>query len=382
MNSKIIGIVIIVIAIGGASTYFLTKNDSDGSSFSNETIPQNEKIGLVINTINPPKSIDDIEDAYKVASTSGAGRTNLYVHWSQLEPEKGAFDWTTTDLIMKLNDKYNFKTTLFFSVINADRLGPFPSWMGNQALGESLESETTRVLDAILSRYDNIDYVIFAGDIDYHFQRASGSIPIYKEFFEDISFEVKSKHPNVKIGNSISLENIINKGMQTGGAFELTPQLEMGDFIAFSYKPTNIVGDIARTPDAIPTGKDSIWPAMDDLQKSIEMFPNSKIAFFEIGWSTSDFVNGNNSDQEQFIKNSLNFFEENESNIEFFTISRLYDKPQGTCVSQDIETISGSSFSSNTYRLERIDAYVCNSGLIDINQNPKPAWAQFKTNIP
>ena len=382
MNSKIIGIVIIVIAIGGASTYFLTKNDSDGSSFSNETIPQNEKIGLVINTITPPKSIDDIEDAYKVASTSGAGRTNLYVHWSQLEPEKGSFDWTTTDLIMKLNDKYNFKTTLFFSVINADRLGPFPSWMGNQALGESLESETTRVLDAILSRYDNIDYVIFAGDIDYHFQRASGSIPIYKEFFEDISFEVKSKHPNVKIGNSISLENIINKGMQTGGAFELTPQLEMGDFIAFSYKPTNIVGDIARTPDAIPTGKDSIWPAMDDLEKSIEMFPNSKIAFFEIGWSTSEFVNGNNSDQEQFIKNSLNFFEENESNIEFFTISRLYDKPQGTCVSQDIETISGSSFSSNTYRLERIDAYVCNSGLIDINQNPKPAWAQFKTNIP
>tara|TARA_B100002052_G_C15721465_1_gene524349 strand:- start:36 stop:887 length:852 start_codon:yes stop_codon:yes gene_type:complete len=283
---------------------------------------------------------------------------------------------------MKLNDKYNFKTTLFFSVINADRLGPFPSWMGNQALGESLESETIRVLDAILSRYDNIDYVIFAGDIDYHFQRASGSIPIYKEFFEDISFEVKSKHPNVKIGNSISLENIINKGMQTGGAFELTPQLEMGDFIAFSYKPTNIVGDIARTPDAIPTGKDSIWPAMDDLEKSIEMFPNSKIAFFEIGWSTSEFVNGNNSDQEQFIKNSLNFFEENESNIEFFTISRLYDKPQGTCVSQDIETISGSSFSSNTYRLERIDAYVCNSGLIDINQNPKPAWAQFKTNIP
>ena len=382
MNSKIIGIVIIVIAIGGASTYFLTKNDSDGSSFSNETIPQNEKIGLVINTITPPKSIDDIEDAYKVASTSGAGRTNLYVHWSQLEPEKGSFDWTTTDLIMKLNDKYNFKTTLFFSVINADRLGPFPSWMGNQALGESLESETIRVLDAILSRYDNIDYVIFAGDIDYHFQRASGSIPIYKEFFEDISFEVKSKHPNVKIGNSISLENIINKGMQTGGAFELTPQLEMGDFIAFSYKPTNIVGDIARTPDAIPTGKDSIWPAMDDLEKSIEMFPNSKIAFFEIGWSTSEFVNGNNSDQEQFIKNSLNFFEENESNIEFFTISRLYDKPQGTCVSQDIETISGSSFSSNTYRLERIDAYVCNSGLIDINQNPKPAWAQFKTNIP
>ena len=46
----------------------------------------------------------------------------------------------------------------------------------------------------------------------------------------------------------MSLENIINKGMEPGG-FELTPSLEMGDFIALlSYKPTDTVGDIDRTP--------------------------------------------------------------------------------------------------------------------------------------
>ena len=141
-------------------------------SFLNQSISQNEKISLVINTINPPKSIDDIEEAYKVASTSGAGRTNLYVHWNQLEPEKGNFDWRVTDIMMKLNEKYNFKTTLFFSVINADRLGPFPLWMGNQALGQTLEDETIRVLDSILSRYENIDYVIFAGDLNKVLQTA------------------------------------------------------------------------------------------------------------------------------------------------------------------------------------------------------------------
>ena len=93
------------------------------------------------------------------------------------------------------------------------------------------------------------------------------------------------------------------------------------------------------------------------------------MAFFEISWSTSEFVNGNNIDQEQFIKSSLNFFEENESQIEFFTISRLFDKPKGSCVSQDIQNIEGSSFTSNSFRLERVDEYVCNSGLIDKNQN-------------
>ena len=64
--------------------------------------------------------------------------------------------------------------------------------MGNQALGESLQNDTIRVLDAILSRYENIDYVIFAGDIDYHFQRATGSIPNYVEFFENVSSKTKS----------------------------------------------------------------------------------------------------------------------------------------------------------------------------------------------
>ena len=373
MNSKIIGIVILVVAIGGASAYFLTKSDSvDTNSFPNQSISQNEKISLVINTINPPKSIDDLEEAYKVASTSGAGRTNLYVHWNQLEPEKGNFDWRVTDIMMKLNEKYNFKTTLFFSVINADRLGPFPSWMGNQAIGETLEGETIRVLDSILSRYENIDYVIFAGDVDYHFQRASGSIPTYIEFFDDVYSEIKSKHPDVKIGNSMSLENILNKGMEPGGSFELTPKLEMGDFIALSYKPTDTVGDINRTPEE----------AIDDLKQSIEIFPSYPIAFFEVSWSTSDFVNGNNDDQAEFVKSSLNFFEENESKIEFFTISRLFDKPKGSCVSQDIQSIDGSGFTSNSFRLERVDEYVCNSGLIDTNQNEKPSWTQLKINIP
>ena len=373
MNSKIIGIVILIVAIGGASAYFLTKSDSvETNSFPNQSISQNEKISLVINTINPPKSIDDLEEAYKVASTSGAGRTNLYVHWNQLEPEKGNFDWRVTDIMMKLNEKYNFKTTLFFSVINADRLGPFPSWMGNQALGETLEDETIRTLDSILARYENIDYVIFAGDVDYHFQRASGSIPTYIEFFDDVYSEIKSKHPDVKIGNSMSLENILNKGMEPGGSFELTPKLEMGDFIALSYKPTDTVGDINRTPEE----------AIDDLKQSIEIFPSYPIAFFEVSWSTSDFVNGNNDDQADFVKSSLNFFEENESKIEFFTISRLFDKPKGSCVSQDIQSIDGSGFSSNSFRLERVDEYVCNSGLIDTNQNEKPSWTQLKINIP
>ena len=212
MNNKIIGAVILIVAIAGSSAYFLSKDDTiETNTTTNEIIIQNEKIGLVINTINPPTGVQDVEESYKLASTSGIGRTNLYIHWDYLEPEKGNFDWRMTDIMMKLNQKYNLKTTLYFSVINADRLGPFPSWMGNQVIGKTLEIDTIRVIDEILSRYENIDYVIFAADIDYHFQRATGTIPVYTEFFNTVSTSLKTNHPNVKIGNSMSLENKLIK---------------------------------------------------------------------------------------------------------------------------------------------------------------------------
>ena len=92
--------------------------------------------------------------------------------------------------MMKLNEKYNLKTTLFFSVINADRLGPFPSWMGNQVLGDTLEEETIRILDKILSRYENIDYVIFAGDIDFTF-----NVQVVQ--FQIMSLFLKMCHPKL-----------------------------------------------------------------------------------------------------------------------------------------------------------------------------------------
>jgi hypothetical protein len=383
LNNKIILGIAIAAIIAGASAVIISQNNISNTTYdTTEPVSQNDKVGLVMNTVNPPKTVSDIEHAYQIAATSGIGRTNLYVHWNQLEPEEGIFDWQTTDILMSLHQKYNIKTTLFFSVINADRLGPFPDWMGNQLIGKSLENNTIRVLDEILSRYENnIDYVIFAGDIDYHFQRATGTIPEYTEFFNNVSSKIKENHPYVKIGNTLSLENVINKDLVKGGQFELIPQFEMGDFVAFSYKPTDIVGDIARTPDYTPSGKESIWPAIDDFKKTLEMFPDTKIAFFEITWSTSNFINGSKEDQKKFIDTSFEFYKENQSEIEFFTWARLFDKPKGTCVSDEIERVGGSDFSSNSFRLERIDEYMCNSGLIDTNENAKPAWNQFKKQI-
>ena len=64
MNSKLVGIVILVVAIGGTSVYFLMKDSPD--QIDTMYLEQNEKIGLVINTINAPKNIEDLEKLQKV----------------------------------------------------------------------------------------------------------------------------------------------------------------------------------------------------------------------------------------------------------------------------------------------------------------------------
>jgi hypothetical protein len=99
-------------------------------------------------------------------------------------------------------------------------------------------------------------------------------------------------------------------------------------------------------------------------------------------------VGGNPTSQKDFLEKLFEFYSENESEIEFLTWYRYYDRPEGTCVAeqQEIgdERISiggGSGLGSSEYIIERLNHYVCNAGLVEVNGNPKSGWNEFKTQI-
>ena len=331
---------------------------------------EKQKIGLVINTPTPPKTIGDIQNAYITGAESGIGRTNIYILWTDFEPEPEKYNWEYLDVVMSFLQKNDIKATLFFSVVNGNTFGPFPDWMGKPGIGKTLEVRTIKILDEILSRYNQneilIDSIIIGGEIDGHFRQNPTVIVNYKDFFDNVSGNVKAKFPYVKFGNTISLTNVIERAED-----EFVSRLAMGDFVGFSYKPTDIINEINRAPEE----------AQADLYKMLEMVPDKKIGMFEISWSTSDFVMGNDEDQKKFVSLSLEFLKENQNKFEFFTWYRLYDKVEGTCTSELVEAVSGGGFTSNTFTIERLDKYSCNSGLIDLNNNPKPGWSEFQKQI-
>ena len=369
MDKKFLGIgigIAVIVAIAGVA---LTISVS-GPVTSQTT---NEKIGLVINTPNQSVSLQQVDEIFTDASSTGIGRSNVYLFWNVIEPQRGEFDWSQSDVLMGLNEKNNLKVTLFFSVINGETLGPFPSWIGKPSLNSIGEERLVNVLDEILSRYHVIDYVIIGGETESQFRYSEQNIPVYKELFSGVYESLKEKHPDVKFGNSFALHNVLNKNLS-----HIVSDLALGDFVAFSYFPVDSLNDIVKTPQE----------ARDDLAKVFEIVPNKKVGFFEVSLSTSNFVGGNHALQKNFIEQSFEFYDENKSKIEFLTWYRYYDKPDGTCLvdqqqigDERLSVGGGSGLGSSEHVIERLNHYICNAGIVDVDGNPKPGWTELKTQI-
>ena len=281
MDKKILGVIIGIAVIIAVASTVLTLPDSEIVT----TQKTNEKIGLVINSPNQSVSLQQIDEIFSDASSTGIGRSNVYLFWNAIEPQRGEFDWSQSDIMMGLNEKNDLKVTLYFSIINGETLGPFPSWIGKPSLNTIGEDRLVNVLDAILSRYHIIDTVIIAGETESQFRYYEQNIPVYKELFNGVYDKLKEKHPDVKIGNAFGLHQVLNKELQ-----HIVSELAIGDFVAFSYFPVDILNDIVKTPQE----------AKEDLQQAFDLVNDKKVGIFEISWSTSDFVGGSDSHKQNF----------------------------------------------------------------------------------
>jgi len=358
VDKKILGVVAGIVIIIAVIATVLTLPSSE--IVTNQKT--NEKIGLVINSPNQSITLEKLDQIYSEASNTGIGRSNVYLFWNIVEPVRGEYDWQQSDVLMSFNKKNNLKVTLYFSIINGETLGPFPSWIGKPPLNSIGEDRVVSVLDAILSRYDIIDIVILSGETESQFRFYEQNIPVYKELFNGVYEKIKQNHPDVKIGNAFALHHVLNKNLQ-----HIVSDLAIGDFVAFSYSPVDALNEIVKTPQQ----------AKQDLQQAFDLVDDKKVGIFEISWSTSDFVGGSDSTQTEFLEKSFEYYTENESELEFFTWYRQYDRPEGTCVIEEQEigndtlTVGGSGFGTSEHVIERLSNYICSAGLISNDGTPK-----------
>ena len=363
LQRKTIGIAIGAAAAIAVAVFFLVMQPQVQPQLQTQVI-SNPKLGLVIMPPTERPTFDEVHNAYIQAASTGIGRSNVYMLWPIIEPQQGSFNWQTYDILMGLNREQHLNVTLYFSIINNEQLGPFPNWLGQPSLDANLANQTASALDTILSRYYIVDYVIIGGDLNIYFRDHPNDIPKYTDFFNSVYSQLKAKHPNVKFGNWFSLNDLIN---HYDG--DMVKKLNQGDFVAYSYSPVDLLFYQTKSPDR----------EVQDLQNMMNFSGGKNIALMEIGWSTDKTVNGTEDDQVKFMKDAFDFYRKNVSQFEFMTWYRQYDRPVDTCyngLNTNIKTGFG-----NDILLNNTAAYLCSTGLIDDNNNTKPAWNEFKNQI-
>lgn len=339
----IFGVVIIVLNMGTITN--MTNN-----------LPEN--FGIIVNSPTQDIKIVELDALYAKSASLGSTRSNVYIFWNTFEPEPGKYSWALTDAIMSLHARHNLDATIFFSLVNGKTFGPLPDWMGRPTLDAIPAKDVAAAVSAIVSRYPEIvDSVIIAGDADAHFESNFEMIDAYNLIFDSVRKELKLTNPDVKIGNAFSLDRILNRGTQN-----IPSMISQGDFVAFTYRPVNILNEIS---------KDS-QQARQDLEKMSHIADGLPIALFEVGWSTSEAVFGSPKDQAEFADEIVEFT--NTTAIEFVTWYRLHDKPEGTC---HIATSQDTGFlvtDSGKYSATNLGEYLCSAGILDPLGGQKAGW--------
>ena len=237
----------------------------------------NPKLGLVIMPSTDRPTLQQAQDAYAQAASTGIGRSNVYMIWPVVEPQQGSFNWRPYDLLMGLNREQHLNVTLYLSIVNNEQLGPFPDWVGkNPSFDQKLANETSSALDSILSRYYIVDYVIIGGDLNIYFRDHPNENPKYVDYFNSVYSQVKAKHPNVKFGNWFSLNDLINHYNM-----DMVKKLDQRDFVAYSYSPVDLLFYQTKGPDQ----------EAKNLQNMLNYSGGKNIALMEIGWATDKAVN-------------------------------------------------------------------------------------------
>ena len=58
--------------------------------------------------MNAPASeitVQQLDEIYEEAASTGMGRSNMYLFWNLIEPQKGEYNFQETDIFMSLNKK-------------------------------------------------------------------------------------------------------------------------------------------------------------------------------------------------------------------------------------------------------------------------------------
>lgn len=317
------------------------------------------KVGLTCVPRNFRENESDWIDLFSKANDSGVQLLSLQADfWSKTESASGVYDFRSWDKFFAVLEKSGYQFELskdiggpfFRERIDVPKDIRFKSFT-DPTLLRRFRQYLTAYLDRFGKRHAYI--VIHAEGADAYFAKRPSQFADFCRFLWEVRTTVKQHSPHIQVG--VNTE-------PTNEDFVLRSMANATDFMAYDV----LQGQIRKAD-----GFENI------VTRLAKLSGEKKIAFQNVGWSTSKTDNSSEAQQAAFIGEFYDVLFRHRDRIEYASFGALYDHDMA---------ITGPAYRAAFPDLpadavDKIIDSMSHCGMIRSDGQPKPGWTVFREQV-
>src|SRR3989344_5279388 len=317
----ILAIIIVVLLLSGKGKNNLVFDNDGGIEYTStpsqqlkKNVPKprgNRLLGMAVS-----EGKIGFEKAFALAQGVGVKVIELPTSWNDGEPEARQYVEGWLPIADQFYPQAGIKLAISLNPIDTNNLR-LPKDLKNKSFNDPEVIERYKsFVDFAAKQLPNSDvfFVAIGNEIDIYLGSSDKRWGEYTEFFAAVAPYVKEKFPSAVIGSKISYEGIIKLNDK------VRRLNNYANVVLTTYYPFKQGGFIVRDPNTVH----------EDFKRIVDLYPDKKIYFAEIGYTSGSLNGSNETKQADFIKETFAAWDTYVDKITLFNFQWLHDQSPET----------------------------------------------------
>lgn len=294
--------------------------------------------------------------ALDLVRSAGARGQGVDLHWSDMEPSPGTYDFTTANQINLIQSRGPFQIHVALGVLNTTIKQVPPDLASLPFDSPQMTQRFHDMLTAFLAQFGaQIASIAIGNEVDVYLNSHPTEWAAYATFYGQAANLVHTLNPSIKVGVTSTFD-----GATVAPTMQLVTNLNaVSDMFMLNYYPLN--------PDFTPRDP-SVVAA--DFAKILSASLGKPILLQEVGFPTSPALGSSEQLQAQFVANVFSAWVPAGDRIAYLNFFLLHDATLQTC--NQIALQFGQSNPNFV-------AFFCSLGLRNSDGSPKLGWQALVT---
>jgi hypothetical protein len=290
-----------------------------------------------------------------VLAAGGRGQ-GVDLHWPNLEPSPGGYDFMTANQIITDQNQGPFRIHVAVDVINTTVREVPPDLASAPFDSPQMMTRFTNMLMALLNQFGTrIDSIAIGNEVDVYLSAHPTEWSAYATFYGQASMLIRTMYPSVRVGVTSTFGGATHA--QTGPL--IAGLNSVSDVFMMNYYPLN-ANYTPRDPSVVT----------DDFVKILAASQGKPILLQEVGYPTSTTLGSSEQMQAQFVTNVFSEWMKAGDKIQYLSFFLLHDDtPQNCQLIADQFGVTDPNFV----------LFFCSLGLRNSNGTDKLGWPALKS---